>query len=108
MATTWKKSFVFFVNADNCKERKTYMLDYLEYVKIHKNKMLGKETMKNILSAWNISEKQYEKSHVVAEAQKVLVQKNKKNQKDDLLMYPSVEDNAIDLICIDTICIYFA
>lgn len=82
------------VNADNYKERKTYMLDYLEYVKIHKNKMLGKENNEEHFISLEYKRNNMRKA-MVAEAQKVLVQKNKKNQKDDLLDDPSVEDNAI-------------
>ena len=77
MATTWKCSW-----------------DYLEYVKVHKNKMLGKENNEEHFISLEYKRNNMRKA-MVAEAQKVLVQKNKKNQKDDLLDDPSVEDNAI-------------
>ncbi|XBW35661.1 hypothetical protein QEN19_001233 [Hanseniaspora menglaensis] len=82
------------IQAKDYKARKNFMMDYLEYVKLHKNKMIGKNDDEEHFISLEHKRSMARKA-MVAEAQKVLVQKNTKSQKEDLFADPDLEDNAI-------------
>ncbi|KAL6925704.1 hypothetical protein ACO0SA_000305 [Hanseniaspora valbyensis] len=82
------------LQAKDYKARKNCMMDYLEYIKLQKNKMMGKnDDEEHFISLEH--KKSMARRAMVAEAQKVLVQKNTKSQKEDLFADPNLEDNAI-------------